>query len=109
AEANAVQLKDWAVAANRLYYAVYYIVSALLVKNNYIAHTYAGTRILFNQHFIKTGIVSKELGRLYSKLFETRQMGDYDDFFDLEEKDIFPLLEPVNAFICEIEKLINIK
>jgi uncharacterized protein (UPF0332 family) len=107
AEANALQLKDWTVAGNRLYYAVYYIISALLIKNNHIAHTHAGTRSLFNQHFIKTGIVSKELGRLYSKLFETRQLGDYDDFFDLEEKDILPLLEPVRTFIFEIEQLIN--
>jgi uncharacterized protein (UPF0332 family) len=90
AEANALQLKDWTVAGNRLYYAVYYIVSALLIKNGYIAHTHAGTRSLFNQHFIKTDFVSRESGRLYSKLFETRQMGDYDDFFDLEEKDTCP-------------------
>jgi uncharacterized protein (UPF0332 family) len=48
------------------------------------------------------------MGRLFSKLFELRQSGDYDDFFDLEEEDILPLIEPVKAFFSEIERLINI-
>jgi uncharacterized protein (UPF0332 family) len=38
-------------------------------------------------HFIKNDIVSKDAGRLYSKLFELRQTGDYDDLFNLSEEE----------------------
>ncbi|MDR2651964.1 MAG: HEPN domain-containing protein [Prevotellaceae bacterium] len=107
AESNALQLQNWAIAGNRLYYAAYYMISALLLKNGHIAHTHTGTRSLFYQHFVKTNIVTKESGRIYSKLFEIRQASDYDDFFDLDENDILPLIEPVKIFICEIERLIN--
>jgi uncharacterized protein (UPF0332 family) len=107
AEANVSQLKNWAIAGNRLYYAVYYITSALLIRNKHVAHTHAGTRNFFHQYFVKTGVVSKELGHTYDKLFETRQHSDYDDFYDLEEQDVLPLIEQTKRFIDEIEKLIN--
>jgi uncharacterized protein (UPF0332 family) len=35
---------------------------------------------MFGFHFIQTGLVSKEDGRLFSDLFDRRQTGDYDDF-----------------------------
>jgi uncharacterized protein (UPF0332 family) len=100
-------LKNWAIASNRLYYAAYYIVSALLIQNKHIANTHAGTRALFHQYFIKTGIVSDKSGRIFSKLSETRHASDYDDFYALDEKDILPLIEQAKIFIDEIEQVIN--
>jgi uncharacterized protein (UPF0332 family) len=104
-----IVLEYWSNIANRLYYSAYYMVSALLTKNNYVAHTHTGTRSLFYQYFVKTNIVNKDSGRIYSKLFELRQSSDYDDFFDVDENDILPLIEQVKMFINEIEGLINEK
>lgn len=39
--------KLWRNAANRLYYACFYAVSALLVKHGHIAHTHGGVKGLF--------------------------------------------------------------
>lgn len=58
-------------------------------------------------HFIKTGIVSKDAGKLYSKLYELRQTGDYDDMFNLTQEDIEPLILPAGNYIAELEKLIS--
>jgi uncharacterized protein (UPF0332 family) len=107
AEDNALQLKAYAVAANRLYYAVYYAVSALLIKNRLVAHTHAGVKALFYNNFIKTNVFDKESAKFYSKIFELRQSSDYDDFFDLDKEDILPLIEPTKVFICEIERLLQ--
>jgi len=54
--------KLWNTAVNRLYYACYYAVIALLIKYNIKAQTHSGVRQMFGLHFIKTGKIDKELG-----------------------------------------------
>ena len=102
-----MQLGYWRIAANRLYYACYYAASALLIKNNLTAHTHAGVINQFGLHFVTKGFISKEQGKLFKQLFNLRQSGDYDDWFDIDEKDIKPLVVPAEKFIAEIEKLIK--
>ena len=58
-----LQMKYWAVVANRLYYAAYYAVSALLIYNGFDAQTHGGIIRLFGLHFISKGIVTRESGR----------------------------------------------
>jgi len=101
------QLGYWRAAANRLYYACYYAVSALLIKNNLTARTHTGVINQLSLHFVTKGYISKEQGKFFKHLFELRQSSDYNDWFNIEEKDISPLLEPAKNFITEIEKLIN--
>jgi len=102
-----VQLGYWRAAANRLYYACYYAVSALLINNGLTAHTHTGVITQFGLHFVKKGCISKEQGRFFKELFNLRQDGDYDDWFEIEEQDVKPLVEPAENFIAEIEKLIR--
>ena len=97
----------WNAVTYRLYYACYYITSALLIKNNYSAQTHGGIIHLLGLHFIKSGVVSKDAGRLYSKLFELRQTGDYDDLFNLSEEDVKPLIPLAKNHINELSLLIN--
>ena len=96
----------WNAVANRLYYACYYATSALLIKNSFQAQTHRGVITLLGMHFIKTGIISENSGKLFSRLFEIRQTGDYDDLFDLTEEDVQPLLKPAKEYIKEISNLL---
>ena len=102
-----IEMKYWHSAANRLYYACYYAVTALLIKHNLTTHTHAGVINLLGLHFVVKGVISKEQGKFFKQLFELRQSGDYSDWFDVGEDDILPLLEPAEQFISEIENLIN--
>ena len=102
-----IQLGYWRIAANRLYYACFYAASALLIKNNFTAHTHAGVINQFGLHFVTKGLISKEQGKFFKRLFNLRQSGDYDDWFDISEEDVMPFLEPTEKFIAEIENLIN--
>jgi len=102
-----VQFGFWRVVANRLYYACYYAASALLIKNGLITHTHKGVINQLGMHFVKEGLISKKQGRLFKELFDLRQDGDYDDWFDINEDDVSPFIEPAKKFIEEIEKLIN--
>jgi len=103
-----VENELWNTAVNRLYYACYYAVIALLISKEIKAQTHAGARQMFGLHFVKTGIVDKELGRYYSNIFDKRLTGDYEDFIDYKKEDVLALIKPARTFIQEIEKLLLI-
>ena len=87
------------VTANRLYYAAYYVVSALLIANRIPAHSHEGNVTQFGLHFVKTGIVDREDGKLLSHLLTMRLKGDYSDRFGLTKDDVMPYIEPTETFI----------
>ena len=93
------------VTANRLYYAAYYVVSALLIANKIPAHSHEGNVTQFGLHFVKTGKVDREEGKLLSHLLTMRLKGDYSDRFGLTGADVLPYIEPTEAFIKEIAEL----
>ncbi len=97
----------WNSAINRLYYAAYYAVIALLLKSDIKITTHNGVKSNFSEHFIKTGIISKDLGKIFSQLFTWRQKGDYDDLFDFEKEKVLPYLEPVKELIENIQQLVK--
>jgi uncharacterized protein (UPF0332 family) len=100
-------LGHWHGAANRLYYACYYAVTALLMEHGYVAHTHGGVLGLFGKHFVATGVVSRERNKLYRKLFDLRQGGDYSDWMEIEEGDVRPLLGEAWGFIEGIGGMIG--
>ena len=55
-----IPLGFWRVVANRLYYACFYAVTALLVKNGLTAHTHSGVIAQLGLHFITKGVISIE-------------------------------------------------
>ena len=97
----------WYAAANRMYYACYYMTSALLLKIGQSAHTHGGTIGLFGLRFVTTGIVPSDLGKFYSQLFELRQTGDYDDWKVVTESDVRPLVPMAEMFLDTLENLIR--
>lgn len=97
----------WNAVANRLYYACYYVTSALLIKNKYAAQTHRGVIHLLGLYFIKEGLVTKNSGKFYSKLYELRQTGDYDDLFSLTEEDVKPMISSAQFYINEITNIIE--
>lgn len=102
-----IEMEMWVTGANRLYYAAYYAISALLIVNGITAKTHEGIIRMFNMQFVNTGKIDKELGRQYNRLFSMRITGDYGDCFDLQEADVSPLLDPTIRLIDEVGKLIN--
>ena len=94
-----VVLKYWETIANRLYYAAYNAVTALLIANGDTAQTHSGVRHIFGLKFIKTGVLPSETGRLYHRLFSMRQTGDYDDTYDVAAEDVLPNIEPTGKLL----------
>jgi uncharacterized protein (UPF0332 family) len=91
--------KHWNACANRLYYACFYAVTAVLAKEELASSKHSGVKALFNKHLVKTRQVSKEDGRLYNQLFEARQEGDYVDFVVFDAAAVEPWISRASHFI----------
>jgi len=94
-------------ALNRIYYALFYEVMALLLTKDLSLARHTGIRALFNEHFVKTGKVRVELGRFFSRMYDFRQKGDYADFVQFEEAKIKEWLASAEAFINEVDQVIQ--
>lgn len=57
--------EHWNACINRLYYACFYAVNALLVKHGFSSAKHSGVRTIFNKEFIKTNKLPRELGILF--------------------------------------------
>lgn len=97
--------EKWNTVVNRLYYACFYAVISLLLKNDIETQSHDGARTQFGLLFVKTGKMSKENGKFFSKLFDYRQKGDYGDLYDYDEEIARPLIEITRKFLDEIQKL----
>jgi uncharacterized protein (UPF0332 family) len=97
----------WNPCVNRLYYACFYAVSALLIQEGLSSAKHTGLRSLFNRHFVKTNKVPKDKARIFNDLFERRQEGDYVDFVSFEESQVLPWLPEAEAFVKNLADLIE--
>ena len=95
--------KRWNAVVNRLYYSCFYAVIALLIKNNIETKSHDGARTQFGSNFIKTGQIDKKYGKLFSKLFDYRQKGDYGDLYEYEDVMVSPLIAQVKDFLSALE------
>lgn len=102
-----VKEERWNAAANRMYYACFYVVSSYLAFKGLTAATHSGLKGTFNRELIKTGRIDRSDGILFNRLFSIRQKADYEDFADIEPDEIKPLLPKIKDLIRDIEELIN--
>jgi uncharacterized protein (UPF0332 family) len=99
--------KRWNSCVNRLYYSSFYLTSALLFKNEIKADTHNGVKTQFFLHYIKTELLPKETGKLYSHLFDWRQETDYADFIEFNEELVKPMLESVKELNETLKRLLK--
>jgi uncharacterized protein (UPF0332 family) len=99
------QTEHWHGCVNRLYYACFYAVTALLVVRGLSSSKHTGVRALFSTHFVRTGLFPRNLAVLYNTLFDTRQENDYDDFIMLDSEEVLLWLDQAHLFIEEVARL----
>lgn len=97
----------WNNIANRLYYAAFHAVSALLINDHHNIGSHQGAVIMLHQHYVKTGILSKEDGAFYSQLQTLREKSDYNCTYNATEADTAPRIEQTKQFIYKILNLIK--
>lgn len=96
----------WNTVASRLYYACFYIVTALLLKHDMESKTHSGTRSSFHRLISTSNDLGKELGDHYSILFDLRHFSDYEIMFYTKKEVAEPLISRTRHFIDAINNKI---
>jgi uncharacterized protein (UPF0332 family) len=102
-----IQSGFYNAAVNRLYYACYYAVTALLLKSNVSANTHTGVKQMFGMHFIMTGRLDNTYSKFYTQLFNARMSGDYDDFLQYDLDMLSELYPQAEEFIKAVDIELN--
>lgn len=92
---------------NRLYYACFYAVTALLLSKGLSSSKHSGVRALFHQNIVKNGFLNREMGKFYDKVFDTRQKGDYADLVYFDKKEVGSWFGEAKKFISSIKNIIG--
>jgi len=92
---------------NRIYYAMFYAVLALLVTEPFQGSKHSGVIGYFNKRFIREGVFPPEAGKYLNLAFEARQESDYKEFSELTTENVQELLSHARTFIEEVRKYLN--
>ena len=103
-----VQVRNelWPLVANRLYYALFHAVSALLISEGHEVGTHRGAVGKFSLYYVKAGTFTGAEGHLYARLQQLRESGDYNCSIDVEKGDVEPFIEPAQQLIGKIRQYI---
>jgi uncharacterized protein (UPF0332 family) len=82
---------------------MFYAALALLATKGLGASKHSGVISLIDQHFVKPGILSKEMSRFLHKAFDMRQIGDYREFFELDPEQVLEILRYAKEFVTYVE------
>jgi len=96
-----------AFSMNRVYYAMFYAVQALLVSRKVSFSKHGQVKAYFNREMIKVGIFPTEMGRLYNKAFEYRQKFDYVDYSSPDREMVSEYLEKARGFVSNIQEYLQ--
>lgn len=98
--------KKFRGAINRLYYACFYAVLALLGTKGLSSSKHSGVIALFHREFVKAGIFPKDKARTPNRLFDLRVKEDYKEFITPTKEEVEMLLPEAREFLKEVERVL---
>jgi len=100
---QALNTGDYDSCASRCYYAMFFVAEAALLTKNLTASSHKGVISLFGEHFVKTKIFERNLGKAISDAYDKRIVGDYGVGFIVTEQQAQDLLKTAQGFIGKLK------
>ncbi len=94
------------LAVNRIYYAIFYIISAIAIKNDFSTSKHKQLLGWFNKKFIASGEIDTKYSKMIYASYSNREKSDYDFLFELTLEEINDLYREASEFVKVVEKLI---
>ncbi|HUS91790.1 MAG TPA: HEPN domain-containing protein [Phycisphaerae bacterium] len=94
-------------AVNRLYYACFYAITALLLSEGKQFARHASVLAEFNRAWVKTGRVDRTWGSFAHSLFDDRQQADYLPAVIFTPADTSGRLDQARRFVALVRGLMG--
>ncbi len=98
--------KRFSLAINRIYYGIFYLLSALAIKHQFETSKHQQLIGWFNKDCVKTGLFDSDIAAIVHKAFIKRSKSDYAVYAEFSEEETNALFAEMQLFFVEIEKLI---
>jgi uncharacterized protein (UPF0332 family) len=96
---RALDSGDYDSCVSRCYYAMFFLAEGVLLTKDFSASSHKGVIRLFGEHFIKTGIFERDLGKALNDAYDKRLVGDYGVGFTVTKQQAKDLLETAQKFV----------
>ncbi|GFP26645.1 uncharacterized protein HKBW3S43_00350 [Candidatus Hakubella thermalkaliphila] len=100
---HALDIGDYDSCVSRSYYAMLFLAEAVLLTKGLTASSHKGVISLFGEHFVKTGIFERNLGKALNDAYDKRLVGDYGIGFTVTEEEARDLLETAQNFVQKLK------
>ena len=104
---NALNNGDYDSCVSRCYYAMFFMAEAALLTKNLTASSHKGVITLFGEHFVKTKILERNLGKALNDAYDKRLVGDYGVGFMVTEQQARDLLETARNFVHKLKSYLK--
>ena len=101
-----VNNKKLVIAVNRIYYGMYYSLTALALATAFETSKHGQLIGWFNKEFIATKKLDYKFGKILRNAYQNRTKGDYDAFISFTQQEVEIMLVEMVEFIEEIKKLL---
>jgi uncharacterized protein (UPF0332 family) len=98
---------DYADAAGKAYYAMFYAAQALLKAHGIEVVKHSAVASMLGRHFAKTGRLDPKFHRMFLNARHIREIADYGLFEEIGESNATLTIEDSKAFISEILKMLK--
>jgi len=103
-----IRENEFVSAMNRIYYSIFYTVTALAEKHGFKTSKHTAMIEWFNKKFVyQERVFDVELFKVYRKTFKYRQKSDYDTLYIPTFEETTELLAEAKVFIERVKKYIN--
>jgi len=102
-----LSFKRYRAAVNRSYYALFSITTAVLLTKKLERSKHAGVEAAFNQHFIKTGILEIEYGKIFNYVRQKREESDYTAKVMIDKETAEKIVKDSKRFIRRMNKYLT--
>jgi len=103
----ALNNQSLSMAANRLYYACFNAIHALFVMQGVFSKTHEGLNVLFNLHYVKTGIFDIKFGTFLNHMENLREKADYNVVYEVSKDDIDQMKPVVYELVQKVEEILS--
>ncbi len=100
---NLIEFGDYESAVSRAYYAVFYMLEALLLTKGLSYSKHSAVISAFSKYFIKEGVFPAEFAKKVKKLRKNREIGDYDYYKNISKKGAQKNIKNAKIIINKIE------